>query len=90
MAHVSVPEVFIAVKVDGDEVARFAFNRTVSNPQEWDISAALNHPDARSAVRSILLTCVAELTEGSWEPYSFVSEGGNETNDQPQLPFSHG
>lgn len=88
MKDVLVPEVKVSVALDGEEVARFGFARTNRNPQEWDITAALDYADSKQAMRAILLACVAELQAGSWEPYTFVPEGDGTTDDQLQLPWS--
>lgn len=88
MPDVLVPEFSIKVFVEGEEIARFGFHRTSRNPQDWEITAALNHADSKQAVRAGLLACVAELASGEWESYTFVPEGGSETDDQLQLPWS--
>jgi len=85
MGNVSVSEVKVVVAIDGEEMATFEFNRTDRNPQNWEVTAAINHRDAKSAMRACLLACVAELAEGIWEPYTFEAESDSSTDDQPQL-----
>jgi len=85
MSNVYVPEVSVKIAVAGEEVARFAFDRTDRNPQEWEITAAIDRADSKSAIRACLLACVAELQQGDWLPYSFVPESGGTEDDQPQL-----
>jgi len=88
MSDVLVPEVKVTIHIEGEEVARFAFNRTQSNPQDWDITAALDYADSKQAMRACLLACVAELQSGNWEAYTFVPESGDQERDQLQLPWS--
>lgn len=85
MPNVHLSEVSVKVFIEGEEIARFAFDRTDRNPQEWEVTAALDSADSKSAVRACLLACVAEIQSGDWVPYTFVPEGGGETNDQPLL-----
>lgn len=88
MSNVSVPEVKVAIAIDGEEMATFNFARTDRNPQNWEVTAAINHRDAKSAIRACLLACVAELAEGVWESFTFEAESGSAEDDQLQLPWS--
>jgi len=87
MSNVYVPQVKISVTVEGVEVARVCFDKVDRAPAEWEVSAAIVDPDARTAVRACLLAAVSEISSEGWTSYSFIPEGGGETNDQPQLPW---
>jgi len=87
MSNVRVPDFKVGVVVEGEEVARFEFFETSRTPAAWEVQAAIISRDAREAVRSCLLACVAELRDGTWEAYTFEAESAGETNGQPQLPW---
>ncbi len=88
MKDVRVPDLQVTVVTAGDELADFRFYKTDRHPQDWEVAAALRHPDSKQAVRSCLLACLAELDLGQWEPYVIEVESGGSDNDQPQLPWS--
>lgn len=88
MSDVRVPDVRVSVAIAGEEAARFAFFRTDLHPQDWEVTAALRDPDSRQAMRACLLACCAELNLGQWEHFVIEFEGGGETDDQLQLPWS--
>lgn len=88
MSNVRVPEIKVTIFIEGNEVARFGFNRTGASPDKWEITAALDYADCKSAMRACLLACVAELQTGEWEAYTFVPESGSSEDDQLQLAWS--
>lgn len=88
MDNVRVPDVEVKIALAGQPVAWFQFHRTSANPQDWEATAALDYADSKQAMRACLLACLAELQSGRWEAYTLVAEGGGETDDQLQLPWS--
>lgn len=87
MSNVSVPDVKVRVIIAGTPIATFEFHRVDKSPQDWEVTAALEHPDARSAVRACLLAAIAQLADTGWETYTFEAESGGEADDQLELPF---
>lgn len=85
MSHVQVPDVSISVVIAGTEIARFTFHRVDLAPQNWESTAAIYHPDAKSAIRACLLSAIAELQSVGWETYPYPIESGDTSDDQPPL-----
>lgn len=88
MDNVRVPDIKVKVSVEDQDICVIEFRQTHRAPAAWEITGAIYSADAREAVRSCFLACLAELNSGSWESYTFEAEGGNPQDDQPQLPWN--
>ena len=87
MSDVHVPDIQVKVLVEGEPLCVIDFRQTHRAATAWEITGAIYNADAKQAVRSCLLACLAELQSDAWESYTFEAEGGGETNDQPLLPW---
>jgi len=87
MNDVRVPDIQVKVSVGGEPIGIIEFRQTHRAPAAWEITGAIYNADAKQAIRSCLLACLAELQSDAWEVVDFAAEGGGETNDQLQLPF---